>query len=187
MGVDFVGRIVREAKGDGFGSEDDRVITRTLEISKEILRKGSLLRIPTVGSSMYPVSRSGDIITIRPTRAADVSIGDVIVYNAGRRMVAHRLVSKRKENNQVVLICQGDTFMRPDPPIRPEQVLGKVVAVSRNGQTIRLDTLKNRFIGFFLIKTSPLRPWLYPMLRKVRRLCKRFFTKFNPKLSNHPN
>jgi len=75
--------------------------------------------------------------------------------------------------------------MRPDPPIRPEQVLGKVVAVSRNGQTVRLDIAKSRLIGFFLAKTSPLRPWIYPILSKVRRLGKRFFTKFDPKLSNH--
>lgn len=158
-----------------------------IDLSKEILDRGNLLRIPTVGSSMYPVSRSGDIITIRSTRAADVSIGDVIVYNTGERMVAHRLVSKRKKNNQTLLICQGDTFIRPDPSIRPEQVLGKVVAVSRNSRTIRLDTVKSRLISFLLVKTSLLRPWLYPVLRKVIRLSKRFFTKFDPKLSNHPN
>ncbi len=177
MEVDFVGRIIREARRDRCNTEDERIMIRTLEISKEILREGSLLRISTVGSSMYPVSRSGDIITVRPTRAVDVSAGDVILYNAGRRMVAHRLVSKRKENNQVVLICQGDTFMRPDPSIQPEQVLGKVVAVSRNGRTIRLDTAKSRLIGLFLTKTSPLRPWLYPILRELRRFSKRSFTK----------
>lgn len=185
MEADFGERIVRKAKGDGCGSEDNRITVRTVEISKEILRKGNLLRIPTVGSSMHPVSRSGDIITVRPTRVGGISAGDVIVYKAGRRMVAHRLVSKRKENNRVVLICQGDTFMRPDPPIQADQVLGKVVAVSRNGRTVRLDTAKSRLIGFFLTTTSPIRPWLYPILTKVRRRSGRLFTKFSPKLSNH--
>ncbi len=151
-------------------AETERVTVRTLEISKAILHRGKLLRIPAVGSSMFPTSHSGDTITVKPAKATDVSVGDVIVYVSGKRMIAHRLVAKRIRNNEIVLICQGDFFPKPDPLIEGKQVLGKVVAVKRNGRTIRFDTLWCRLIGLLLAKTAPLRPWFYPILKKVGRI-----------------
>lgn len=152
---------------ESIAAETERITIRTLEISQAILQKGKLLRIPAVGSSMFPTSQSGDTITVKPAKATDVSVGDVIVYVRGKRMIAHRLISKRIRNNEIVLICQGEFFSKPDPLIEGRQVLGKVVAVKRNGRNIRFDTFWRRLIGLLLAKTAPLRPWFYPILKKV--------------------
>ena len=70
----------------------------------------------------------------------------------------------------------GRWIQKPDPEIRMEQVLGKVVAARRNGTIIHFDTARNRLIGLSLVKTSRLRPWFYPFLTKFRKINKSFLS-----------
>jgi len=140
----------------------------SLNLSKEILGRGSSVRIPVIGSSMYPLFRKGDNIFIEPVGIERISIGDVIVCQRGKRMVAHRLMKIYQNNERITLVTKGDTFPDFDDPIYPEEVLGKVVAVERNGRLIRLNRGLGRLANFVLAKISPFSRWIYPSLRKIR-------------------
>jgi hypothetical protein len=50
------------------------------KLSTDILANGSSFRFRALGSSMFPMIRAGDIITIQPIQAESLNIGDVALY-----------------------------------------------------------------------------------------------------------
>lgn len=140
----------------------------SLELSQRILEKGYSVRIPVVGGSMFPLLRSGNTIIFEPMEVSKISIGDIIVYGRGRRIVAHRLVKGYQENGRVVLVTKGDSSSSLDPSIYAEDVLGKVVSVERKGCRIRLDKGIGSLIDFICARIFPFSSWIYPVLRKVK-------------------
>jgi signal peptidase len=127
----------------------------SLELSREILRRGKNLRIPIVGESMYPIFKRGDIIIIKPVKIEDLSVGDVVLYQSGKRMVAHRLIKKCINNGKMTFVMKGDSFPDFDPPVYPEDVIGKVIAIEREERTLRLDRGLNKLMNIFCAKISP--------------------------------
>lgn len=90
--------------------------------------------IPVRGQSMWPTLRDGDRIWIAHSRKG-VGRGDVIVYRLGRQTIVHRVVGVDAHEGQPCLLTQGDHRTRTDPPVLPEQVLGRVIAVERRGHS----------------------------------------------------
>jgi signal peptidase I len=73
----------------------------------------------------------GDLLLIRGVDPASLRVGDVIVYRgAGDRLIVHRICSLwKKENGEILLQTKGDANPYWDPPIRAEDVVGKVLFV----------------------------------------------------------
>ncbi|OGR25484.1 MAG: hypothetical protein A2139_13720 [Desulfobacca sp. RBG_16_60_12] len=132
-----------------------------------------------MGSSMFPLLRTGSVIQVEPLAADDLRPGDVMLYHrAGKAVVAHRLVQKFWENGRLTLVARGDSLPRSTREyINPGQVLGRVVAVDwGQGVKIRLNTAWGKALGTFLASISPLAHRVYPVLSKFRK-------RFNP---SHP-
>ncbi len=118
---------------------------------------------------MYPFVQNGDILLVEPRNAAELSTGDVVFYRRPRgRFTAHRLVQK---DGSGILITRGDNLHYCDYPVPAEQVLGKVIAVERNGHCIRLDSALNKAVGRTWARLSPMSSWLRPILRFGWKLC----------------
>lgn len=141
----------------------------SLNLSKEILSRGNCVRIPIVGSSMYPLLRKGDIIFIKPVDIKQISSGDIIVCQRGRRMAAHRLMKKYIDNGRIVLVTKGDSFSGFDELLYSEDVLGKVTAIERKGRCLRINNGLYGVINIFCAKLSPFSKWIYPPLRKIKK------------------
>jgi hypothetical protein len=64
-----------------------------------LLRKGHKVKFKASGSSMHPTIRDWDIITVEPISPADVTVGDIILYQNKLGVVAHRVMEiiKRKD------------------------------------------------------------------------------------------
>lgn len=140
----------------------------SLNLSKEILNKGGIVRIPTIGSSMYPLFREGDNLFIEPVDRERISIGDIIVCQRGRRMVAHRLMEKYIDNGRTMFVTKGDTFTGFDDPFFSEDVLGKVTAIERKGRRIMINEGLYGAINIFCAKLSYFSKWVYLPLRKIK-------------------
>ena len=99
------------------------------------------------GSSMFPTLRGRDLLLCgnsEKTRA-----GQVLVYASFRTVVAHRAVCTIRDG---LLITRGDAHLRNDRrPVRPEDVLGVVTAVMRNGQIIPLRPANPELIRLRLL------------------------------------
>ena len=151
---------------------------------KEILRQGHSLRCRTLGRSMLPLIRSGNIILVEPVKVQDLCVGDVVVYHGyAEFLVAHRLIRKSLVQGRIVLITKGDTFPGSAvEEVEPEQVLGRVVAVEwGKGLKIRLSSTPGRLLGILFARIFLPGLWVSGLIQVKHGLT----SKLNPKSWRH--
>ena len=73
---------------------------------------------------MRPLFAPGDVVRVRPARAADVRPGDVVVvFDAGDdQLVCHRLVYAAGAR----VVTRGDDCPSADAPICADAIIGRV-------------------------------------------------------------
>ena len=143
-------------------------------LADEVLSKGDTLRFRARGISMQPFIRDGDILEIQPNVGELFRTTDIVLCKSPKgKLVAHRIVGiKPGGEGRGKLIIQGDALGQPDGNIDPGEVLGRVVAVIRDGEYKRVDTLFMRFAASLWI-------WIAPTGRQFRNnlsLFKRYLT-----------
>ena len=102
------------------------------ELAAEAIRFFGELRLRVTGSSMLPAVRPNDVLLVRHCRSEEALPGDIVLYIRQRRLFAHRVISR----TGVRLVTQGDGMTEPDLPVKPNELLGKVIEVARRGKTI---------------------------------------------------
>ncbi len=148
------------------------------DIGEELLSQGGLMTFRAPGGSMAPFIRHQDAVLIRPCKAEEVTLGDIILYerlddrhwnvSGGNKVkghrVIHRFLGRKKIGSQKLLITKGDANLDCDLPVLPEQVRGKVIVVQKKGWKIRLDTKIGRILNILFATISPfsflISPWL---------------------------
>jgi len=105
------------------------------ELAGEVLRSSGSLRVRVTGWSMLPTIWPGDTLVIEPATSSGVVEGDIVLFDSGRRFVAHRVVSSGAVPGDAKVQTQGDAVPRPDAPVSGN-LLGKVSYVVRNGKRI---------------------------------------------------
>ncbi len=115
-----------------------------IDMSTELLRQGKNVRFRAPGLSMHPAIREGETITVAPVTPVDIKRGDILLYLAGKKVIAHRVVKIKREqsdstshtsthfnalNPQIIFILRGDASSICDDPVKAQQILGKVVSV----------------------------------------------------------
>lgn len=75
-------------------------------IVRDTLLEGSSVRISVRGESMLPFFRSGSTITLRPIREGDLRKYNVVMADAGRSFVIHRIIDVN--NEYVTLLGDGN-------------------------------------------------------------------------------
>ena len=93
-------------------------------------------RIRVSGTSMLPSIRPADVLHIRSVAITGVQPDDVVLFELGRRLFAHRVVRAAARGLEAVLITRGDMHSHDDPPVTEAQLLGRVEAQLRNGVVI---------------------------------------------------
>jgi hypothetical protein len=99
------------------------------------------------GSSMRPLLRDGDRIRLLPSDATRVRVGDVVARGGSAGLIVHRVVGWWPTRQGWRLLTRGDHAWRLDPPLRAEEVAGRVIARLRGGQEWRLDGGGARLAG----------------------------------------
>jgi hypothetical protein len=98
-------------------------------LASEVLRRFGELRLQVTGASMVPSFWPGDLLTIRSVQLSEISPGDVVLFLRDSRFFVHRALSVSADR----LLAQGDGLATPDPPVSPNELLGRVVSVARYG------------------------------------------------------
>ena len=94
-----------------------------------LLRQGTPIRVPVTGSSMAPLIRSGDTVTVAPAEECSPGRGDLIVFvNRCGAPVLHRIVKIVGTGTGTVFRTKGDAQGMFDEPVAPGAVLGRVGA-----------------------------------------------------------
>jgi len=143
-----------------------------LELSKDIFRKGKSIRFQAKGWSMRPFIRDGDFIVVSPIENSSIKAGDVVFHlTTENKVIVHRVIRKHKKDkdNRIIMFIKGDAAFSSPEKVDIKNVLGKVVAVERNGRKKRLDTKLYKVKGLFFAGLSPFSQWTYPFLSKIKK------------------
>ena len=107
-----------------------------------------------ISESMKPNYEIGDMIIAQEVEKKDIKIGDDLVYlgnvdSYDGKIITHRVV--RIEGNQI--ITQGTNNPLEDPPIKYDQVYGRVIA--KLGLLSAFSKLMNDSILFYVVVFVP--------------------------------
>ncbi|HEX9104190.1 MAG TPA: S24/S26 family peptidase [Polyangia bacterium] len=91
-------------------------------LAAELLRAGRTVEVPLGGGSMRPLLVPGDLLRVRPARAADVQPGDVVLFEFEGDLVCHRLVHASGGR----VLTRGDDSPDYDPPLPADAIIGRV-------------------------------------------------------------
>jgi signal peptidase I len=105
-------------------------LTDLLEIS-DLLLRDQIFRLRVSSWSMYPVLWKGDQITVEPATPTQLQVGDLLLFHDHGRLICHRLVATQETGTGQRLTTKGDAAAGCGEVIQPDQVLGRVVAVTR--------------------------------------------------------
>jgi len=112
-----------------------------LDLTAELLSRGTRVRFRPTGRSMYPSIREGELITVEPVVPSDVKLGDIVLYRSQRGLIAHRVVGSSPAQSSVLgphYFLRGDASLSCDKPVEARQILGRVASVERGGRAISL-------------------------------------------------
>jgi hypothetical protein len=107
-----------------------------LSLALEVLGSMGEARLAVGGASMLPSIWPGDILEIHRAAAADLSLGDIVVFARDNRLIVHRVLRVNRELDELVLITRGDRSPRADAAVPFSELLGKVKAIQRGRRNI---------------------------------------------------
>ena len=105
--------------------------------------------IPITGRSMFPLIRNGDQVLVAHG-CAGIRRGDVIVFRHDGKLIAHRVVRISKNEAGHTFLTKGDNVLQFDPPLRANEIVGRVLAIKRGEQQMSLDTTIWRITGLLI-------------------------------------
>jgi len=122
-------------------------MTQFAALAEHVVDTGMSIRFRACGDSMYPAILDGDRITVAPVAAHEIARGDILLYRDGNRVLAHRLIGVAAYGTERRFRLRGDTNVRCDAPVRAAQIVGRVVAVERDGRAIALHATPAGSLG----------------------------------------
>ncbi len=96
---------------------------------EKLIGKNRTIMIRAEGSSMRPHFVSGDIVSIKKWSFNRLQVNDIILFRKGKKNMVHRVIYK----TQLYAVTKGDANRNADGKIRSSQILGKLIAIKRNG------------------------------------------------------
>jgi signal peptidase I len=105
-------------------------------LMRAVLEKGKAFRFEARGTSMIPLIRDGDAVTVGPFAGAEPKVGDVVAFAdpEGDRLRIHRIVKA----GDGTFLLKGDHDPGGDGLFFREAILGRVSRVERGGRAVRL-------------------------------------------------
>jgi len=101
------------------------------QLFREVLKSSGRAKLAVTGSSMLSSIWPGDILEVRLQKAAETYPGEVVLFERDGRLLAHRVVAKAGGTERPLLITRGDRLRTLEPPVTPEELLGRVTAIVR--------------------------------------------------------
>lgn len=100
-----------------------------ITLLRQRLSAGGQARLRVQGSSMLPLLRPGDTVCIAPCCPEHVRPGEIIIFQRGNTLITHRVLACSAHSLQT----RGDSCRFSDAPIQAADILGRVVAIERDG------------------------------------------------------
>ena len=123
---------------------------------EQLLQDGNILKLKPQGYSMYPLFIPGrDEALIQQAALESLRKNDVVLYRRDSGiLVLHRIC--RITDNGFYLV--GDNQWEVEGPLRPSQIIGRLVAFVRDGKEISVRQSFYRFLSSLWLFLLPVRP-----------------------------
>ena len=136
------------------------------ELFLEVLQASGQAKLAATGTSMMWSIWPGDILEVHRSSVAEVSPGEVVLVARDGNFAAHRVVEKVGGPEGTLLITRGDRLSQPDPPVSPEQLLGRVTAIQRGRRSIEPRLTRWGRVASWVLSRSDVCTWLALRLRQ---------------------
>jgi uncharacterized repeat protein (TIGR01451 family) len=110
------------------------------QLCGDLLGKGHSVSFRAQGQSMHPNLRDGDIVRVRPADSLSLRLGDIALAQTSDGLKVHRVAAIHPSSGK--LVTRGDTGQ--DSDIEVLNVLGKVIAFTRNNSQHSVSSLQTR-------------------------------------------
>lgn len=122
-----------------------------LELTEILLDENHPLSFSMKGYSMYPTLRAGDKGVVEKWNPDDLKVGDIVVFKANDKLVAHRLVSIIFKENVHYFIAKGDKNNHTESFI-DDALIGKITSIQRRNKTLKMESKSmkmRRFVALY--------------------------------------
>jgi signal peptidase I len=119
---------------------DDKLARALNALVRQALQERGLVCICLHGDSMWPAIPAGSVVDVQRISAADIRLGDVVVWQKGPDLIAHRVVQKVRSDAALLLRTRGDNCADCDQLLSPQQVLGRITGIRQGQDTPRRAT-----------------------------------------------
>jgi hypothetical protein len=99
----------------------------------QALRTFGAVCLRALGGSMEPAILPRDILVVSRCGVDDLQPRDVVLFARDGRLFAHRLLEVGRHAGRPLLLTRGDSMWSADAPVEAADLLGRVVAVGRQG------------------------------------------------------
>ncbi len=123
-----------EAASDNTARQGTEIYQVAAREAWRIGEAGGFLRLTVTSDSMRPLLRVGDVVVVQPSEPRALPLGAVIVVQRGGEWITHRLVTVDERGWHT----HGDDTIYGDEAASAAQIVGRVIAIERNDQTIDL-------------------------------------------------
>ncbi len=129
-----------------------------------------------LGRSMLPALHPDDEALFAPLDAPPRP-GEILLFRAGDRLVAHRLLAVAADGR---LCLRGDFMAADDPMLPADDVLGRLIAVRRHGRELRADRGRLALYAALWPRLHRRAPLAARMLRLAARVANRLAARLTP-------
>ena len=138
---------------------------------EQLLKDGNIIRIPPQGYSMYPMFLPGrDEALIESVSADSCRKNDVVLYRRDSGiLVLHRICHITDDGFYLV----GDNQWEVEGPLRPSQIIGRLIAFVRGGKEISVRQPFYRFLSSLWLFLLPVRPLGFRLSAFLRTILRR--------------
>ncbi|MCX8042516.1 MAG: S24/S26 family peptidase [Desulfobacterota bacterium] len=144
--------------------DDQRLRKAVLDVWKKEARGRTVV---AAGTSMRPLIKEGYALTVVPMQESrQARIGDIILFDRGGGMIAHRMIGRKHRCDGVWFQEKGDNTFSPEW-VHASSIIGKVVAIDTGTHVIDLTRWYwipiSRIVGYYW-------HWLFLMVGIILRV-----------------
>ncbi|MEW6681006.1 MAG: PqqD family peptide modification chaperone [bacterium] len=137
---------------------------------KNILKEKPCVVLTISGNSMAPLIEDKDKILVLKGNSKEISYGDIILYQIGKRLLAHRIVYLKREK-EVLFRTKGDANIGLDDIFPQKGIIGKVIAIQKGRRWLFINNkawgIINKIIAIYSLKGFKGRGLFYKGLKTL--------------------
>jgi ATP-binding cassette subfamily B protein len=111
-----------------------------IDLVENLLNENHPLNFNMQGFSMFPTLKEGDSGIVEKWNPEDLVAGDIVVFKANNKLVAHRLIQVAIRDGVQWFTAKGDKNTFTDEPFTAEAFVGKMTSFQRKNRLKRLDS-----------------------------------------------